>query len=345
MFHKNQKRNAKIKRGALLAAVLIACWQPADAQAEVAPLLPAPKFHHLQLNSVDPDAAIAFYAKEFPSTSKAVWDGTPALASPNNVLIVFNKITSAPDADPNATAYWHFGWSVTDSRKSLEMFRAQNFLAPFYTDDQGDFVGISSDTYPYPPGVPGRTRAQVAEAKAQNLQPTHVAGNGYILGPDRAIIEFTGNAPAERFDHVHVWQDDPVCAQLWYEKHLNASPRRQRADANPSPTEANCKLPRGPEPSWPSLARLGTYRSPAGGVSFGDVAMNWYPNQGDRPLAPSRGHLIDHVGLSVLDLNAWIEKLQSEGVTFLRQPYKIGDARAVMIEGPSHEAIELVEVK
>lgn len=63
------------------------------------------------------------------------------------------------------------------------------------------------------------------------------------------------------------------------------------------------------------------------------------------PLAPSRGHLIDHVGLSVLDLNAWIEKLQSEGVTFLRQPYKIGDARAVMIEGPSHEAIELVEVK
>jgi 4-hydroxyphenylpyruvate dioxygenase-like putative hemolysin len=80
-------------------------------------------------------------------------------------------------------------------------------------------------------------------------------------------------------------------------------------------------------------------------VIFGDVAMNWYPNQGDRPLAPSRGHLIDHVGLSVTDLDAWLDKLKREGVTFLQQPYRIGDARAVMIEGPSHEAIELVEVK
>lgn len=333
-----------MKSGTLLAAVLIACWQYADAQAEVAPLA-APKFHHLKLNSVDPDAAIAFYLKEFPSTSKAVWEGMPALASPNNVLIVFKKITSAPDSDPNVTAYWHFGWSVTNSRKSLTIFRAQNLLAPFYTDDQGNFVGISSDTYPYPPGVPGRTRAQVAEAKAQNLQPTHVAGNGYILGPDRAIIEFTGNAPAERFDHVHIWQDDPVCAQIWYEKHLNASPRRRNVDATPPPPEANCKLARGPEPSWPSLTKQGTFRSPAGGVSFGDVAMNWYPNQGDQPLASSRGHLIDHVGLSVPDLDAWIDKLKSEGVTFLRQPYKIRDIRAVMIEGPSHEAIELIEVK
>ncbi len=333
-----------MKQGAFFAAVLIVCWQGAGAQAQMAPL-PAPKFHHLQLNSVDPDAAIAFYVKEFPSTSKTSWQGMPALASSNHVLIVFNKIASAPDADPNVTAYWHFGWSVTDSRKSLDIFRAQNLLVPFYTDDLGNFVGISSDTYPYPPGVPGRTREQIEEAKVQNLQPTHVAGNGYILGPDGAIIEFTGNAPTERFDHVHVWQDDPICAQLWYEKHLNASPRRQRADAVPLPTEATCKVPRGPEPSWPSLTKQGTYRSPTGGVSFGDVAMNWYPNQGARPLAPSRGHLIDNVGLSVPDLDAWIGKLKSEGVTFLRQPYKIGDARAVMIEGPSHEAIELIEVR
>jgi hypothetical protein len=47
----------------------------------------------------------------------------------------------------------------------------------------------------------------------------------------------------------------------------------------------------------------------------------------------------------VPDLNAWIEKLNTEGVPFLGQPYKIGDVRAVMIEGPSHEVIELVEVK
>jgi hypothetical protein len=52
---------------------------------------------------------------------------------------------------------------------------------------------------------------------------------------------------------------------------------------------------------------------------------------------------MDHVSLSVSDLDAWIGKLKREGVVFLRQPYRIGATRAVMIEGPSHEAIELLE--
>jgi hypothetical protein len=55
--------------------------------------------------------------------------------------------------------------------------------------------------------------------------------------------------------------------------------------------------------------------------------------------------LADHVGLSVTNLDAWIAKLHKENVKFLEQPYMLGDTRAVMIEGPSHEAIELVEIK
>jgi hypothetical protein len=49
--------------------------------------------------------------------------------------------------------------------------------------------------------------------------------------------------------------------------------------------------------------------------------------------------------LSVADLDAWVAKLRAENVTFLEQPYKLGETRAVMIEGPSREALELVEVK
>ena len=45
------------------------------------------------------------------------------------------------------------------------------------------------------------------------------------------------------------------------------------------------------------------------------------------------------------DLDAWADKLRSEGVTFLEQTYPLGDTRALMIEGPSREAIELVEVR
>jgi hypothetical protein len=54
---------------------------------------------------------------------------------------------------------------------------------------------------------------------------------------------------------------------------------------------------------------------------------------------------MDHIALSVTDLDAWIAKLRSEQVTFLEQPYRVGQHRAVMIEGPSREAIELIEVK
>jgi len=306
-------------------------------------VLPPPHFHHLALNSTDPEAAIAFYIKEFPSTSRATWQGTPALMSPTQVMIVFQKVAAPPSADPDITAYWHFGWTAADSRKSLEVFRAQNLLVPFYTDDQGGYVGISSDTYPYPPGVPGRTKAQIAEAVAQNLQPRRTGGNGYIFGPDHAIIEFTGNSP-ERFDHVHMWQDDPLCAQLWYVSHLEATPRRGPAPPV-SLTQENCKTPRGADPSWPSLNRNGTYRFPTGGVSFDDVAMNWYMNQTEKPLAPTIGHLMDHVSLSVGDLDAWTAKLKGEGVVFRKESYRVGTARAIMIEGPSHEAIELVEEK
>ncbi|MCX7282066.1 MAG: VOC family protein [Alphaproteobacteria bacterium] len=319
----------------LAAAALVLLAWPAAGQRALVP----PHFHHLALNSTDPEAAIAFYGKQFPTTSRTNWEGQPALLSPSHVMVVFQKVRVAPPADPEATAYWHFGWSAADSRVSLETFRARNLLVPFYTGEAGNFVGISSDTYPYPPGVPGRTRAQLEEAAAQKLESRRIGGNGYIAGPDRAIIEFTGNAP-ERFDHVHMWQDEPICAQLWYMTHLLATPRRGSGPIS----EDSCKVARGAEPSWPSLDKKGTYRSPTGGVSFDDVAMNWYMNQTEKPLAPTTGHLIDHVSLGVADLGAWIAKLKGEGVVFLKPLYRIGSTLAVMIQGPSHEAIELMEI-
>jgi hypothetical protein len=76
------------------------------------------------------------------------------------------------------------------------------------------------------------------------------------------------------------------------------------------------------------------------------VSLFAYMNQTDTPLASTRGQLIDHFALRVADLDAWIAKLHAEGVTFLEpRPYALGSFRAVMIEGPSREAIELVEVR
>ena len=68
-------------------------------------------------------------------------------------------------------------------------------------------------------------------------------------------------------------------------------------------------------------------------------------NQASSPLASTRGQLMDHIALSVTDLDRWVAKLRRENVRFLEQPYSFGGTRAVMIEGPSREAIELVESK
>jgi hypothetical protein len=149
---------------------------------------------------------------------------------------------------------------------------------------------------------------------------------------------------AERFNHIHMFHDQPFCAQLWYQTHLNmVSGGRGN---QPQRTEATCRVERGPDRTWPALTYDGTYRTPSvTSMAFGDVSLFSYMNQSDKPLGPTRGHLVDHYGVSVANLDAWIAKLRAENVTFLEPPYKVGDYRAVMIEGPSHEAIELIEIR
>jgi hypothetical protein len=307
-------------------------------------MLRAPGFHHLHLNSVDPDAAIDFYVRQFPTTAKASWGGLPALASPNNVLVLFTKVATAPATSP-PTAIWHFGWHVTDTRASLESYKGRRdvTLVPLYTGDDSGSVFVSSDTWPGTGGVLGLTKAQIAEAKAKGAQPTRTGGFAYMQGPDHALVEYAGNHPAERLNHVHLFQEDPFCALLWYQTHLNAPVLRGRASGEPL-TEATCKMPRGPDRTFPALDRGGMFRTPSAAVVFGDVAMPWYMRQGDRPLVSTRGHVYDHIALGVADLDGWVAKLRSEHVTFLEEPYPLGDTRAVMIEGPSREALELVEI-
>ena len=323
---------------AVAAALLAASTaQPAAAQST----LPPPGFHHLHLNSVDPDAAIAFYVRQFPDSAKTVWGGLPALKAKTNVLILFDKVLTPPPADPEMTAVWHFGWNVTDVRAKLEFYKSHQEvkLSPMYTTVDGEIVYINSDT------LVG-TKAQIDAAMAKGGKPNGGPGVMYIAGPDGALIENVGNMPGqvERFNHVHLYQEEPFCAQLWYQKHLNASVAPALVQ-NPPRTEANCKVARGPEKTYPALIKGGMYRTPASGVLFDDVAIIWPVSQLDRPLASTRGHLVDHFSLSVANLDAWVAKLRAEGVRFLALPYRLGDTRAAMIEGPSHESIELVEVK
>jgi catechol 2,3-dioxygenase-like lactoylglutathione lyase family enzyme len=283
-------------------------------------MLPTPGFHHIRLNAVDPDAAIGWYTRQFPCTRKGEWGGLAALHSDNDVMVLFNKVDRAPPTEPQS-AIWHFGWHVADSRATVENFkrRPEVPLAPLYREETGGEVFVSSDTWPNIGNTLGLTKAQIAEAKAKHAEPTRVGGFAYMHAPEHTLIEIAGNHGQERFNHVHMWQEDPFCALIWYQRHL--------------------------ERTWPALKQEGMFRTPRAGVEFGDVSLIWYANQGEAPLVSPLGQQQDHIALSVGDLDAWIDKLKGEGVKFLDGPYALGPTRAAMIEGPSLEAIELVEVR
>ena len=144
-------------------------------------------------------------------------------------MVLFTKVAAPPTIVPQS-AYWHFGWHVPDVRKSLAAYqgRPEVKLLPLYTTDEGGFVFVSSDTWPGTGGVLGLTKAQIAAAKAEGVKPAGGAGFAYMQGPDNAIVEYQGDMPAERFNHVHLYQEDPFCAQLWYQKHLGGTPVASR---------------------------------------------------------------------------------------------------------------------
>jgi hypothetical protein len=176
------------------------------------------------------------------------------------------------------------------------------------------------------------------------VKPGGGAGFAYLRGPDDALVEYQGNMPVERFNHVHMYQEQPYCAQLWYQRHLHVP---ARATEGPSPrTTANCAVERGPDRTLPALDWNGMFRTPSvTTTTFGDVSLFFYMNQGSAPAGTTRGHLVDHFAISVGDLDAWLAKLTGEQVTVLEAPYRIGGTRAFMIAGPSNEAIELIELK
>jgi hypothetical protein len=319
----------------LLTAAILMAGRPAAAQP-AAPVPPS-HFHHLHLNSVNPAAAIEYYIKAFPTLTKATVAGFDGVKT-NNIYVLFTKVSTPPPTEP-ASVIWHFGWLTPDSRKNLERFRTMGLQTiPMYTEEDGGTIDITSDTFP---GT--LTKAQLADAKAKGVMPTHTAGYQYLRGPDGAMFENNGNS-AERFDHLHMFHENPICAQEWYVAHLGASPPPQRggAGAAAAPTAADCKVPYG-EPSWPSPVKQGMLRSPGGRVLVDDVGFYILPKQGPGPLASTRGLVVDHMGLSVADLSATMARLKREGVKVLEDVHPWGTTKAAMIEGPDQVAIELVE--
>jgi len=338
-----KKLSARIGLAAalFLAASLLAyrpvLAQPAPQASGIAPM----HFHHVHLNSTDPKAAADYYLRPYPATtSRTTVNGYEAVKT-GNVYLLFTKVSTPPKTELNAPqdSIWHFGWNTPDSQKYDHDFRDKGLkIAQMWDAADGKLVDMSSDVLP---GLP--TQEQIIEMRAKGVQPTHKGGFGYLRGTDDAMIENAQGGPGEpeRFNHVHMFHEHPLCAIQWYAAHLGAViPKNVTLPAAGS----DCKQ-RYSAPTWPSFYKFpGFVREPSGGVRFDDIDILIRPWPGGGLTSP-RGYVVDHWALSVADLPATVARLKSEGVTFLEEIHAWGNTRAAMIEGPDRVAIEIVEIK
>lgn len=350
-------RTFRIGAGVLVATPLVAALalrlpvahaqQPAAAAATVEPL----HFHHVHLNSTDPKAAAAYYPKPFAKSAVATtFNGFEAVKT-GNIYILFSKVAATPQNELTGpqTSVWHFGWNTPDSYAYNANFRKMGLqIAQMWDAVDGKLVDMSSDVLP---GLP--TQEQILAMRAKGTQPERKGGFGYLRGPDGAMIENAQGREGEpeRFNHVHMYHEHPRCAMEWYAAHLGARMPAGRgggnAPAGPVPaTSQDCSNPRTvyAPPTWPSFAKTGFVRDPAGGVTFDDISISIRPWPGGG-LASPRGKIVDHWALSTANLDATVTRLKGENVKFLEEIHPWGNSRAAMIEGPDRIAIELVEVK
>ena len=193
------------------------------------------------------------------------------------------------------------------------------------------------------------TVAEIEERRQQGAQQERQGNQdfGYLVDPDGVLVEFNGNAetPDLFYGHTHFWHEQPLCAVNWYVEHLGVESAR-------APFEP-CGVEVGPV-SYATFIPGGQLRQPIGVVRLANAGWAWYTRQcrfgrcgddGDRPLGPSRGQVVDHVALIYPDLDVVIAHLEAKGVPIVKGPYPFGESelRAIMIEDLDGLSLELIE--
>ena len=139
--------------------------------------------------------------------------------------------------------------------------------------------------------------------KAAGLKVTQAAAarlhnQAYVTGPEGTHIEVFGDPAlptAVQMDHIHYYlaPDDVPALQAWYVKMFGLEPSTRESVSRPGNFMATDLFPNNMNLS---IAPVPT----AGGVKRG----------------PTKGHLIDHIGFEVKDLDSLYKKLKAEGVEF-----------------------------
>ena len=366
----------------LSAAFVVACaGGPADTDettaagdgaGPAAAALPPPSFHHIHVNSIDPERALDWWSTFWPAGVRTTVAGMPAFAADGIYLLYIEVETQAPGAfDPERrqsipqSPFWTTGPS-TDGLALYERLTALDpdgerfgFLPVFTGPDDTEGVPHSGLA---PFGDQLLTVAEMAaRAAREGPNPTRDRASGqdfgYLVDPDGILVEFNGNAETEDlfYGHTHFWHEQPLCAANWYVEHLGVELPPLR-DANTGALTSRephdpCDVEIG-DVSYASFLPMGQLRRPIASVRLANAGWMWYSRQCrdgrcgpelDRPLVPSRGQVVDHVAIAYPDLDPVLVHLEARGVLILEGPYPFGETRAVLIEDLDGMAIELIE--
>ena len=265
-------------------------------------------FHHVHLSSSDPAAAIAFYTSKFDS-EKAKFAGLVDGVWAQKSWLLFTKVNTPPKFEVTSTI-WHIGWGAEDMKATYQkqLDSGTRFATPL-TDISDIGGGTKMGIFFY----------------------------AYVDGPDHQLIELN-TANHHHFGHIHLLSKDPIAAGDWYVKEFGLV-RQGRA-------------PQSREPRMYRGSQIGPVASlMMDNVNF--IIFPWQYAQTEWPdlwknrteFESTKGHVTDHIGFGVDNLDETLARLKKDGVTVTDEPRSVagGKVRFAFIEGPDHIRIELVE--
>jgi catechol 2,3-dioxygenase-like lactoylglutathione lyase family enzyme len=144
----------------------------------------------------------------------------------------------------------------------------------------------------------------------------------YVRAPDGEQIELNTD-PDDNFGHIHMDSADPLAAGAWYRNLFGF-------------TDA--------PPYFPQLvAQTGSGRISRQFFDNVNVIIN--PARAGETIKPTRGNVVDHIGVSVPNLAAAMAAVRAHRIEVLDEPADgpCKPCRHAFIEGPDKIAIELIE--
>jgi len=217
--------------------------------------------------------------------------------------ILIQKVAAAPPIEVVSTI-WHFGWGADDMKGTYQkQLDSGTKFATPITDISDIGGGTQMGRFFY----------------------------AYVQGPDNSLIELN-TAAHHHFGHIHLLSENPVAAGEWYAKHFGVKSRGT----------AQARMYRGVQIAPSASFMMDEVNVIIYPVEYARTSR--MPGWEDRKMfEPTKGRVVDHIGISVENLDDAIARLRKEGVTVTDEPRHLGKLNFAFIEGPDKMRIEIIE--